>query len=392
MRRLLVLAAAFAGLLGAARAAGDGPSGPRFSAESAAETVIFDWTRDRCSRTDIPDAPARAFRDFRGTIHLIATHEDNRAFVGPDFDHLSHPCEVIYRGDHLDDPARFNDRQWLTSFHTEDGKTIFALVHNEFQGNLRPAMCPSRKYLSCWYNSITAAVSSDGGATFRHLEPPGNVIAAPSVPYQPDVGRPIGYFQPTNIVEKDGFSYFMFLATKAGVQAEGKCVVRSDRPEDPTSWRAFDGTGFNVRLTGPYLAAPGTPPPVCATVGKGQLFELGSLAFDRVSGKFVYLGAVSVGAGDRAHPRGAYVSTSPDLLHWSPPQQVFKNPPEGDGPGENFRYGLFSLVDEGSTARDFSEISSYDNLYLYYVKFDLRNRPYSRVLAKKKVAFISQNP
>ena len=116
---------------------------------------MFDWNTQRCATTDTPDAPPRAFRDFLGRVHLIATHEDNRALIGPDFSALSHPCAIIYQGDHDDDPAAFDDRQWLTSFSTSDGRTVFALVHNEFQGNLRPALCPSRKYLSCRYNAIT---------------------------------------------------------------------------------------------------------------------------------------------------------------------------------------------------------------------------------------------
>jgi hypothetical protein len=52
----------------------------------------------------------------------------------------------------------------------------------------------------------------------------------------------------------------------------------------------------------------------------------------------------------------------------------------------NIRYGLFSLIDEGSRSRDFSEISSYDRLWLYYVKFDLTRQPYARMLVKVKVS------
>jgi len=350
----------------------------------APETVLFDWDTNRCATTDIPDAPARAFRDASGEIHLMATHQDNRAFIGADFDHLTHPCTVIYQGDHLDDPARFDDRQWLTSFATEDGKTVVALVHDEFQGNLRPALCPSRKYLSCWYNAITLAFSDDGGASFRQAAAPDNVVAAPSVLYRADAGSPVGYFQPTNIVRSDGVSYFMFLATAAGSQIGGVCVARSATPGDASSWRAWDGDGYSAHLVGPYLDPSGGPH-TCTPVGKGSLFELGSLAYDRVSGRFIYLGAVSVGQGDAAHPPGAYYSTSADLIHWSPAVQLFRSPPRGDSSGKNIRYGLFSLIDEDSAARDFSEISSYRSLYLYYVKFDLDRQPYARVLAKRQI-------
>lgn len=346
----------------------------------AAETMVFDWDKDRCAKTDIPDAPPRAFRDFNGDIHLLATHQDNRQFVGPDFDRLAHPCTIIFQGDHSPAPGAFDDRQWLAAFQTDDGRTIHALVHNEFQGNTHPGLCPSGKYMSCWYNAITYAVSTDGGFTFREPPAPGNVVAAPPVLYQPDAGHPVGYFQPTNIIRgPDGAFYFMFLSTGISGRPGGVCVAKTTRPGDVSSWRAWDGTGFNAHLAGAYTGdlSPGS----CAAVGRGSLFELGSLAYDRTSGLFVYLGAISVGKGDKAHPQGAYYATSPDLVSWSSPVRLFTSPPDS-----HTRFGLFALIDEGSAARDFSEISSYDRLFLYYVKFDLARQPYARVMVKAKVS------
>src|ERR1051325_314622 len=103
------------------------------------------------------DSPPRAFRDYKGDVRLFSTHEENRALVGSDFEHLHHACSVVYRGAHSDDPSRYDDRQSLTSFTTADGRQIHALVHNEFQGNRRKEVCPSGRYLSCWYNAITYA-------------------------------------------------------------------------------------------------------------------------------------------------------------------------------------------------------------------------------------------
>ena len=382
LRRSAAALALSLGFIGNAAVGEDGSGFPALGVVGT-EYVIFDWVTDRCTETDIPDAPPRAFRDYAGEIHLLATHQDNRAFVGASFDDLRHPCAVIYEGGHDDDPRQFNDRQWLTSFATDDGRTVHALVHNEFQGNLRPDLCPSRKYMSCWYNAITAAFSTDGGRSFRQQPAPANVVAAPPVSFEGDAGHPVGYFQPTNIVRGEGFYYFMFLATAAGLQPSGVCVARTATPGDPTSWRAWDGDAFTVRLAGAYFDTDGAPD-TCAPVGKGYLFEMSSLLFDRQSGLFVYLGAVSVGAGDARHPRGAYVSTSPDLIAWSEPVQIFRSPPM-DGPEANYRYGLFSLIDETSASRDFSEVTSYDDLYLYFVKFDLANQPYSRILAKLKL-------
>jgi hypothetical protein len=86
--------------------------------------VVFQYAKDRCTDTDTPDAPARAFRDYRGQVHLFATHDDNRALIGQGFDSLHHPCSIVFRGRHSAAPRDFSDRQWLTAFYTDDGRHI----------------------------------------------------------------------------------------------------------------------------------------------------------------------------------------------------------------------------------------------------------------------------
>src|SRR5580693_5148238 len=62
--------------------------GPRVAA--------FDTQKDSCEQTDIPDAAARAFRDYKGTIHLIASHSVTRAGLGPTLESTKHNCQVVY--------------------------------------------------------------------------------------------------------------------------------------------------------------------------------------------------------------------------------------------------------------------------------------------------------
>ena len=45
--------------------------------------AAFDTKREACDKTDNPDAAARAFRDYKGVIHLIASHSVTRAGLGP---------------------------------------------------------------------------------------------------------------------------------------------------------------------------------------------------------------------------------------------------------------------------------------------------------------------
>lgn len=49
--------------------------GPRVAA--------FDTSKESCQQIDIPDAAARAFRDYKGVVHLIASHYVTRAGLGP---------------------------------------------------------------------------------------------------------------------------------------------------------------------------------------------------------------------------------------------------------------------------------------------------------------------
>ena len=143
---------------------------------------MFDYTEDACSPIDIPDAPARAFRDADGQVHLIASHYVTRAMVGPSLDAVRHDCRRVMVSDLDGDPARFDDREWITAPYTTDGRTVYALVHNEYQGDKHPGRCPSEEYLKCWYNSITLARSTDGGPHLhacRTAAPPGRVGAVP---------------------------------------------------------------------------------------------------------------------------------------------------------------------------------------------------------------------
>src|SRR5262245_14239830 len=77
--------------------------------------VMFDWTTDRCEDLDIPDLPARVFRDATGQVELISAHYINRRFIGSDLDHLRHSCDVVMSSDMNPDPAAFDDHEWIAS-------------------------------------------------------------------------------------------------------------------------------------------------------------------------------------------------------------------------------------------------------------------------------------
>src|SRR5687768_7102788 len=188
-----------------------------FVRQTAPEVMVFDWSVDKCEDNDITDEAARAFRDDSGNVQLITTHFVNRRFIGPSLDNLSHPCTKLLSSTNSSDPSKYDTREWLASPWTPDGKNVYALVHNEYQGHIftnniciRSGETQAERY-QCWYNSITSAYSSDSGATYTQAPAPNHLVA--SIPYQYAKDGANGYFLPSNIVRSgDGYFYAMIRA------------------------------------------------------------------------------------------------------------------------------------------------------------------------------------
>jgi hypothetical protein len=284
------------------------------------EQTVFDWSRDACEPRDIPDAPARAFRDSSGQVNLIATHYVNRRFVGPSLNSVKHQCGVILNSSFQADPAAYDDRQWLASPYTPDGRRVYALVHDEYQGNEHPGRCATGVYLRCWYNAITFARSNDGGATFHQQPAPRRVVAASPYRYSPDTGA-WGLFQPSNIVrnERDGYYYAMIFAQRHRSQQRGTCLIRTRTLGQPGSWRAWDGEDFTVRFADPYRQAQvAAADHVCDPVSFDEIGDMShSLTYNTYLEKYMLVSPTA--QEDRGRTvYGFYYSTSDDLLHWEP--------------------------------------------------------------------------
>ena len=165
------------------------------------EEIVFDWGNDRCANYNIPDLALRAFRSADGQVQAISSSDNNYRFLGTDLNDLSIDCDPIMRSDHDPDPSQYNDAEWIAATYTEDGQTIYALIHNEYQGHLHPGQCPQNDYFACWDNSITLGISTDGGKSYREAFPaPAHLVARFPYPYQAGAG-PEGYRSPSNIIK-----------------------------------------------------------------------------------------------------------------------------------------------------------------------------------------------
>ena len=109
---------------------------------TGAMETVFDWSQEACVKSHVPDAPARAFRDAQGEIHLIISHNDNRAHIGPTLDTVKRNCSVIHEAHRSPVLAQFDDLSWISGVYTKDGKTVYALAHTELRGERTPGAMP----------------------------------------------------------------------------------------------------------------------------------------------------------------------------------------------------------------------------------------------------------
>lgn len=356
---------------------------PTLSGQVMGSPQVVYSTKDGCEQLDLPDAPARAFRDDRGAVHLVAAHYVAWAMIGPTLDQLKRDCRAIYRSPEDPDPAHFQDNNWLFSFYTEDGRRIAALVHSEYDADTIPGMCATPKVSdNCWWNTVTFAESLDGGYSFKVPAPPQNLIAA--LPYRYFVGNrdgAYGYNTPTNILKVGGFYYTLINDWPYKAQKFGSCLIRTPDVFDPRSWRAWDGKDFTVRFSDPYRETVKPEEHVCEPVLTGAA---DTLLQHTKSGNFIV--SQFVPNQRFGGPPGIYIQASRDLKHWSDPLLLVKMSDlrAADGPG-NFTYGYESLIDPISTDRNFSTAS--DRPFLYYVRMD-GDPPYTRVLLRRQVKLV----
>lgn len=356
----------------------------KLAGDSGAQ-IVFDASASRCENLDIPDAPTRIFRDSKETIHLISSHERNREIVGKSFEMLQHTCRLAFVGLHSSDPSVFSDRQWLASVFSYDGSTIYAIAHDEFYGHLRPALCPSLSYGKCWYNALTFAKSTDLGYTFSQPSMPERLIASIPYRYDPSFGRPVGYFQPSNMVQVGASVYFGFFTTGLNDQKFGVCFAKSHDVSDPSSWRGWGGNGFVVKFADPYSSTDiDASLHVCTPVGKGSIFDMGSLSYDLRHREFFVVSYLSTRVATAERPAGVYMTQSKNLSDWTEAKLIAKqNELLDGGDGEA---GFVSLIDHNSDDRNFGTISENSDCYLYYVRLLNPSLPNKRVLERRQLS------
>lgn len=369
------------------------PKGPGYRLElvpGAQEETVFDWSKEHCQEWHIPDAPLRAFRNDKGEVVAFASHYRNRALTGPTLDRIKTSCAVSFEAKNSADPSQFSDMSWIAATWTKNGRDVYALMHDEYHADRHPGACRFKTGMACWYNVVTAASSHDGGRSFKVDDPP-TVVAAPAFRQDVDQGRHRGFFNPSNIVAKDGAWYALIATTGGEGQKGGVCIYRTTDVSDPKSWRAFDGQDFTVAAVDPYRedtaqAKPCQPLKVLPT-------NVGSITRHEASG--LWLAIFHLGPDAKQGIAGGRVAYtwSKDLMTWSPLQTLMTHPTMWSKDcGDSLRYAYGAVADPASSSRNFETTG--DEPYLFMTRMHVTGCKMGpqRDLVRIKVRIVKEAP
>ena len=366
------------------------------------EEIVYDWSQDQCEQMDLMDVDAHAIRNYKNEIVLASGNAPKNYFMfGQDFDHLKRNCKpVLVSGDKWAADS-FDHQEWVASVYTEDGKTIYALIHDEYHDpyaqNCKPGITdPSNK---CWFNFISAAKSTDGGHTFTQLPSPQHLVAMLPYKWDPIKGAstnergrltqppPQGYMEPSNIIKgQDGYYYSLLFALTSPTDASqtGVCVMRTDNLDNPQSWKIWDGNGYNIAFLNPYPNEPSNPEEyLCSFVSKSNIDGIhASLTYNTYLGRYMVIGPDIFPNSNNKMTCGFWFSLSDDLINWDKPQLI-KEAQLGYGQCSNNnvydKNGFLikqeaypSLIDHNSEDRSFATAGK--TAYLYYMKNTIKQQ------------------
>ena len=329
-------------------------------------------------------------RGVDGQVQAISSSDNNYRFLGPDLNNLTINCEAIMRSDYDPDPSQFNDAEWIAATYTEDGQTIYALIHNEYRGHLHPGYCPQNDYFACWDNSITLGISRDGGKSYNEaFPPPAHLVARFPYPYQAGAG-PEGFRAPSNIIKgEDGFYYNFFNVSEYQTQNQWVCLMRTDDLSQPGAWRFWNGTGFEGQFADPYTTEISNPGDhICAPIDQDKIGHAmnDSITYNTYLDRYVLVG-ISADSVDNREVWGFYYAFSNDLVHWTDRKLLVEMtlPWTVEFPGSDISHLYPSLIDPESPSLNFETTSK--TAYLYFTRNNFGHASLDRDLLRVPVEF-----
>lgn len=353
------------------------------------EQTLFDTRVDSCDSSDLPDAPARAFRGPAGQIVMFVPNFRARAFEGPSLGQLTRDCSTRFLAAGSAEPNRLDDRTWLHAFATLPSGEIFAFGSAAFMPYRHGQKCRvGEGRTACWYNGIVALHSRDGGRTFQYQgEPPAHVVFPPPEAYRDDVRSPPGFITITNIVREGGYRYALAWYRDRTLAKSRNCLVRA--PADDLSRWSIKTTESFREVARFDQGGWRTTPVECEGVGQGVLGTVRAIVFHPETKRFVAVFFRS----NRSKPElsGIYYSTSPDLVAWSEAKLFYQaehmtreNLDDLEG-SANEIIAYPTVIDERSSDPDFGTTGSAPSLIITKIGRDRdsgsKPRTYRKIVA-----------
>jgi hypothetical protein len=259
----------------------------------------------------------------------------------------------------------FDDSEWISAPYYVPGDPsvansgdVFVAMHQEYRccndaNTSLNCTDPAQQTGQCWFGSITFSRSTSYtdcgggidtpnllGACYRHNTAPGlsnHIIGTIPYGYYKDWGRH-GYSESSNVIRGESGTgqdvagyYFTMpvvsapLLTSTGsptAQKSGLCLLRTADLSQPSSWRAWDGEGFNVHPESAVNITPGTTPDdhVCKPI-LPSLVQPWDLTYNTYLEKYMLLGNGTIDG-----VTGDFYLLSDDLRNWGDPQLLAAAP------------------------------------------------------------------
>jgi hypothetical protein len=343
----LLLLLAIGLLVPSQRARGEAPDQEaevRILDPDAAPEVVWSHATQACEATDYSDVPARPFLgDGGGRVFWLASAAPTYfATVGappePGQDILAKAQRVRDSGGKcvtwvspasyespLGVPQSYDTGLWMQSVFTPDGDHVFALVHNEFHGELTAPPGQPSEYCTitqafflagngCSYWNMAGAASTDGGRHFSLYKIGGfgtdadynaPVLASPHpylLPADNGGNNPglSGLVTVSNIIRWGRYYYVLVQQVPSAVPPRqpphgqqigrnGTCIYRTDRLFDPASWLGWNGTEYVVPAVTRYPSTITDPAEYTCTPVLNGIYRF-SWSYNSVLGQFIVLG------------------------------------------------------------------------------------------------------
>jgi hypothetical protein len=215
---------------------------------------------------DTADAPMRFWRRTdpisgeKSIFSLASVDLGSRGFGGDNVLDLEHYCSLYANSSRIQNMASFANYEWIhSSVYFPGNNSVYALTHMEWDCKGQDT-CAFYSDGYSFFTGVTLLESINGGNSWSYSRPlPEHLVAASPIKWNETIGaigQTYGFRSPSGIVAGRGaLSGFYYATVTAGWgfgqfqgQIDGACMMQTRDVTDPTSWRAWGGSAFNISL------------------------------------------------------------------------------------------------------------------------------------------------